>query len=209
MIYIVFYGRNKPAVVNDGAGPDKNMLTPSAILPCKVGRLTNLVPRLWYLCLRDARLLLISARHFTYNKVCGRITPFFQGGQWNNRNITPEKINISINLCLCYKASKAKTMFFLALFIPRHPTRTLGLGWFLYCQSASDSHLCCTRTKLATLRLSTQEIPGWCWSAFATVAWPNRPRLRRSSNQRIQWNIPLQRCRHPAGKHRVSFNNKS
>lgn len=126
MIYIVFYGRNKPAVVNDGAGPDKNMLTPSAILPCKVGRLTNLVPRLWYLCLRDARLLLISARHFTYNKVCGRITPFFQGGQWNNRNITPKKINISINLCLCYKASKAKTMFFSSSFHTKASDKNTG-----------------------------------------------------------------------------------
>ena len=55
--------RNTPAVVNEGAGPDKNMLTPSAILSCKVGRLTNLAPPLWYLFLREALVfgLVISA----------------------------------------------------------------------------------------------------------------------------------------------------
>ena len=63
--------RNTPAVVNEGAGPDKNMLTPSAILSCKVGRLTNLAPPLWYLFLREARLFDLAGIFHTTRFVGG------------------------------------------------------------------------------------------------------------------------------------------
>ena len=58
------FPRNKPAVPNEGAGPDKNMLAPSAILSCKVGRLTNLAPPLRYLFLCNALLFFLQGIFF-------------------------------------------------------------------------------------------------------------------------------------------------
>ena len=73
--------RNTSALVNEGVGPDKNMLTPSANLSGKVGHLTNLAPPLWYLFLREARLFGLAGIF--------RTTRF--AAPSNNENITPRK----------------------------------------------------------------------------------------------------------------------